>query len=370
MEKQCFTIVFETDHEPANGKFRNVILQDSANNILYFYDSCGAYTSATSSFIEGNAQILNWNEETRQLTISDGNTVNIPSDNTDNQILEYDQNTNQLSIERGNTVTLQTVDPESLPYGGTYAINGGLVSPGIGLQVNLSDLNYRNNGRRLSINNIPTQVLEPTVDTYFYVDLDTDTIQKITVGHSDAPPVFPDNQLVLAWVRSQAASVTGYNDLRLRHPRGYALRMSPDEFSAPNDVFTRVPFNTVGIDGYRFGGPFRSDASSQGVHRIPAEGIWDIDFMLRLGQWAGTYRVMAAIFVNGNSDAVFFQEHVSGRRGSSGSAQATISLQRITGSTQRYFQKDDLVEVRVWHGVGSTRTFGQDGMLLMSMKGQ
>jgi hypothetical protein len=370
MEKQCFTIVFETDHEPANGKFRNVILQDSANNILYIYDSCGAYTTATSSFIEGNAQMLHWNPTTRQLTISDGNTVNIPSDNTDNQTLEYNQDTNELSIERGNTVTLQTVNPELLPFGGSYIVDGGLFTPGVGLQGNLSNVVFNNKGKRYTINGIPTQVFQPTADTYLYIDLDTNSIQRQTVGHNDAPPVFGDNQLLLAWVRSQAASITNHEDMRLKRRRGYSAFFNiSNTFTVRHQQYTRIPFNTVGTNGHRFGAPYRGVAGQPGVHRIPKEGLYDLNVKLEMGSWSGIYRCALAIFVNGEN--VGYMNHTSqaGNRGAAGGSQGQHTIQRIAGTDKLYLQEGDLVEARVWHSVGSTRTFGQSGWFKFNLIG-
>lgn len=369
MEQNCFTIVYEENHEPAVGKFRNVILEDPANNIVYMYDSCGAYTTATSTYIEGNAQTLHWDPVTRMLSISDGNSVNIPSDNTDNQTLSYNADTNELSIERGNTVTLQTIDPDLLPYGGTYVVSGGLFTPGVGLQGNISNVDFFYRGKRYQLTGLPIMVFQPTVDTYVYIDGPTQSIQTQVVGHNDGPPVFTDDQILLRWVRSQAASITNHEDIRLMRMRGYAMRMVPSSFVVPNDSFTRVPFNTVGSIGYRFGSPFRNPSgSTPGVHRIPKTGIWNIGAILHLGSWAGTYRCMLAVYVNGQSVQAFEQMSPGGPR-NGGSADASSGIQRMAGYTERYLQEGDLVEVRIWHSVGSNRTMGTDGYLTLSLKG-
>lgn len=371
MEKQCFTIVFEVDHEPATGKYRNVIVQDAANNKLYFYDSCGAYTEGTSTFIEGTSQILTWHEETRTLTISDGNTVQIPSDNTDNQTLSYDPNTNELSIENGNTVNIQTIDPVMLPYEGNFIISGGVITPGVGLQANVSQIEYASDGARLSTGPIPTEVLQPSKDTYLVLNRSNGVVDQIVIDFSDAPPLLPEGREWIGWIRTNATNVTNTNDIRLMRYRGYAMRFEvSNTFTIGSQAFTRIPYNTVGNDGYRFGSPFRSDGSSPGVHRIPVTGMYSVHAMIRMGTWGGTYRCMLTVYLNGNSIAPMNAESVSGNRSNSGSAAGEQNtIQRMAGSTEVYCQEGDLLEVRVWHSVPGTRTFGQDGRMQLNLIG-
>lgn len=370
MEKQCFTIVYELNHEPEVNKYRNVILEDKANNKIYMYDSCGAWTEATAAFIPGSNQTLVWDETTRTLTISGGNTVNIPSDNTDNQILTYNPNTNELSISNGNTVDIQTIDPVMLPYQGNFIVSGGVITPATGLQVNVSPIDYADGGKRKSTGTIPVQVLQPSVDTYLVLDRMSGTIEQIDVSYNDNPPLLPAGRSWIGWVRTNATSVTNTNDIRLMRHRGIAARFeASNTFLAPNDSYTRVPYNTLGSNGYRFGAPFRGSMGNPGVHRIPVTGIYDVSAMVYMGAWAGTYRTMMNVFVNGSSYQLISHEASSGQRGQSGSAAASSTPQRIVGSGQLYLQEGDLLDIRVYHRVGSTRTFGAEaGYLTISLK--
>lgn len=364
MEKQCFTIVFETDHEPANGKFRNVILQDSANNILYIYDSCGAYTTATSSFIEGNAQMLHWNPTTRQLTISDGNTVNIPSDNTDNQTLEYNKNTNELSIERGNTVTLQTVDPRVLPWEGDFILDGGVFNPGVGLQGNVTPVTYADGGRIKETGNIPTVVFEPTKDTYLVLNKQTGTVDTISIGYADAPPLLPDGHMWLGWVRTSAASITNHQDIRLLKRRGISAKFTATEPTpARYNVPTTMLFNRT---EYRYGDPFRT--SETGVFRVPKSGSYLIHSVVHVGTFSGIYRAILRVLVNGGSTPLIFGNSISGRRDAAGNAAGTNQPIRVVGSGVYQLNEGDLVEVQVQHqiGTGGTRNM-PDGYVTIDL---
>lgn len=369
MSKGCFTLVYELDHEPENGKFRDTIVEDKANNILYFYDNCGAWAPATSSFVEGNSQTLSWDPVNRLLTISDGNTINIPSDNTDNQTLSYDAGLNELSIENGNTVSLQSVDPLLMPYNGTFIVSGGEITPGIGLQANVSNITYFFNGQRRTSNNIPTQVLQPTVDTYLVVDGMTGEVEQIAVGHTDPPAQLPTGKLWLGWVRSQAVSVTNTQDLRLMRGRGYAARFEiSNTFTVPRNTDVIVPYNRVGSRGYRFGYPYRDQTGVTGAHVIPITGIYDVSAQLWTGSLAGTYPIDLKVFVNGNFAAYLDRGNKGGQRAGGGTDAATNARIDVLGATSVSLQAGDTLSIVTSHGIpGGARTFGQTGYVTFNL---
>ena len=37
-------IIYESNHEPAQGKYKGAVVEDGPSNLRYFYDDCGSYT--------------------------------------------------------------------------------------------------------------------------------------------------------------------------------------------------------------------------------------------------------------------------------------------------------------------------------------
>lgn len=122
-----FRIASEANHVPEKCRYNNTVVEDPNSGAVYLYDACGNFVALPASGGEGGGdsdpQILSINGY--QLSISGGNTVTLPSSGgsgTDSQTLAFNNGTRTLTITGGNSVVIPDSDSQQMAFNTTTRV--------------------------------------------------------------------------------------------------------------------------------------------------------------------------------------------------------------------------------------------------------